>query len=243
VNRAGGFFYHLRARAAGARWQPFRDALGEWLRGAFVNAPTSLVLVGPSAAYCLEDAFLSRFQSITVFEPDPVARFLLGRRVRRLGVRRLELVHADHLVEPLSSGGRGLDAVLDERPDDAVLFSNVLGQVRFLLPEERLDKWQRGWTERIVPRLRGRTWASFHDRVSASVAPELTMPYRAPARVSDPDLGPLFYANASGRVELLDHLTAGLFPRDLPYAYLHWALGPGAHHLVEAVGERGRAAK
>jgi hypothetical protein len=235
VNRAGGPFYHLRAlRAARTRWPPFRDALGALLE-ELLGSARSIVLVGPSAGYCIPDHFLARFESAVALEPDPLARLMLARRLRRLGVRSLELIGEDQLVGPLTDGRPGLDALLDASPGRAVLFCNVLGQVRFLLPERDFGKWQSGWTQRIAPRLDGRPWASFHDRVSAPVPPTSPMPCRSAHRLSDAEIGSL-YAGRRGRVELYDHLTEGLFPRSLPHSYFHWELEPGAHHLVEAVG-------
>jgi len=235
VNLAGGFFYHVRAASAGRRWRPFTDALGAWLTDCLPASPR-LVLVGPSAAYCLEDAFLSRYPEITALEPDPVARWLLARRARRLGIRSLEFVTDDRLVAPLVEGRPALDDVLDGLPAASVVFCNVLGQVRFLLAEPEHEKWQLAWTERIAPRLCRHPWASFHDRVSAAVPPRLTMPHRAPSRLSDQEMVRTFYGGVAGRVELLDHLTGRLFPEDLSHAYFHWELERGAHHLIEAVG-------
>ena len=235
MNRAGGPFYHLRAlRSASSRWRPFRDTLGEWLSEVLPRTP-SLVLVGPCAAYCIADAFLARYDHVTLLEPDPIARVVLSRRLTRLGVRSVEPVARDLLVSPLVRGTPGLDVLLEERRDASVLFANVLGQIRFLTTEGDFDKWHSGWTERVAPRLARRRWASFHDRVSAAVAPTRAMPFRAAARIPDDALGATFYARAAGRVELLDHLTLGLFPAELPHAYFHWELEPGAHHLVEAV--------
>lgn len=234
MNRAGGPFYHLRAlHAARSRWRPFRDALGAFLDEAFGRA-TSIVLVGPSAAYCLPDHLLARFTSVVALEPDALARWMLARRLRGLGVSSLELVTEDLLVAPLVDGRPGLDSLLDASPRRAVLFCNVLGQVRFLLPEADFQKWQSGWTHKIAPRLEGRPWASFHDRVSAAVPPTSAIPYRSTHRLSDRELGSL-YSNRRGRVELYDHLTEGLFPASVPHVYFHWELEPGAHHLVEAV--------
>ena len=176
MNRAGGPFYHLRAlQAARSRWRPFRDALGAFLDETF-GSTTAIALVGPSAAYCVPDHFLARFTSVVALEPDALARWMLARRLRRLGVPALELVSEDLLVAPLVDGRPGLDSLLDASPDRAVLFCNVLGQVRFLLPEADFAKWQAGWTHTIAPRLEGRPWASFHDRISADVPPTSPMP-------------------------------------------------------------------
>jgi hypothetical protein len=234
MNRAGGPFYHLRAlHAARSRWRPFRDALGAFLDEA-LGSTSSIVLVGPSAAYCIPDHVLARFTSVVALEPDALARWMLARRLRRLGVPGLELVSEDLLVRPLVDGRPGLDALLDASPRRAVLFCNLLGQVRFLLPEMDFAKWQAGWTQKIAPRLEDHTWASFHDRVSAAVPPTSPVPYRSTHRLSDAELASL-YSGRPKRVELYDHLTEGLFPASLPHAYFHWELEPGAHHLVEAV--------
>ena len=235
MNRAGGPFYHLRAlHAARRRWQPFREAIGAFLVESFPSA-TSLIVVGPSAAYCIPDAFLARFSAVTALEPDRVARFLFARRLKRLGVPSIDFVVEDRLVAPLVSGGPGLDSLLDASPGRAVLFSNVLGQIRFLLSAPDFQKWQAGWTQRVASRLAGRPWASFHDRVSAAVPPRVAMPHRTFRRLEDAELGRFFYSEREGRVELYDHLTDGLFPVEAPHAYFHWELEPGAHHLVEGV--------
>ncbi|HEX3595373.1 MAG TPA: hypothetical protein VHU80_09735 [Polyangiaceae bacterium] len=239
MNRAGGLFYHARAvRSAGARWRPFRDALGQWLNDVFDPA-APLVVVGPSAGYCLPDAFLARFDDVTALEPDPVARWLLARRARRLGIRSLELVSEDRLVAPLLTGmASGLDAMLGRRPTASVLFANVLGQIRFLLTDGERGEWQRAWTKRLAPLLARRTWASFHDRVSSASAPAVVMPHRTSVRLSDAALGRTFYGHLDGRIELLDHLTERLFPAGIPHAYFHWELDRSSHHLVEAVAHR-----
>src|SRR3954469_11531411 len=99
LNPAGGLRYHLRALGAGHGWQPFRTALASWL--ANFDAPAQhAVLVGPSAGYTFPDAFLRRFSAITVVEPDPIARFLLRRRLRLLGVGTVHLEPADRLIAP-----------------------------------------------------------------------------------------------------------------------------------------------
>ena len=235
VNRAGGAFYHLRAlRAARTRWRPFRDGLGGFLSEA-LGDQTSLVIVGPSAAYCIPDEFFGRLHAVTALEPDPLARRLLARRLRRLGVRSLDFVAEDRLVAPLVAGRPGLDALLEAEPGRAVLFSNVLGQIRFLLKEPEFAKWQSAWTQRIAPLLFGRRWASFHDRVSSSAPPRFSMPYRSARRLSDAELGPSLYSGTAGTVELYDHLTEGLFPADLPHDYFHWEIEPHSHHVIEAV--------
>jgi hypothetical protein len=231
---AGGLYYHLRARRrAREQWRPFRDALDGWLAADF-HPTDSLVLVGPSAGYCLTDAFFARFRSIRVLEPDPLARFMLWRRLRALGVPRVALDGADFLVRPLIESKRGLDELLFSEPRASVLFANVLGQVSVLVDDSEYATWHAAFRARMPSALRGRQWASFHDRLWSRVPPSIGSILRAPARLSDDGVRAL-YAPVSGTVELFEHPTEGLFPEEVPHAYLHWANGPGTHYLIEAV--------
>ena len=83
----------------------------------------------------------------------------------------------------------------------------------------------------------GRSWASFHDRVSGALAPSLEEPLLSSQRWSDEELVQhAFYGGTEvlgGTV--LDHGMAGFFPEDLPHLYLRWELAPGSFHVIEAV--------
>ena len=234
MNRAGGFFYHLRAlHGRGTTWRPFREALSAWL--ALVLPPSAeLVLVGPSAGYCLTDEWLAGFERVVALEPDPVARWMLGRRLRRLGTRSTRFVSDDLLVEPLVRDAPALDGLLETMPGAAVLFAGLLGQVCFLIDDARLERFRTAWQRRILPALEGRPWASFHDRVSGGVPPRMTALRRVGPRLADAAVARL-YSPEGGRVELGDHSTHGLFPERLPHVYFRWELEPGRNHLVEGV--------
>lgn len=244
LNPAGGLRYHLRGlRHAKGLWWPFRFALAEWLY-AWQPPERRLVVVGPSAGYCLEPLTLERFDELVCLEPDPVARFLFARRLRRAPLERRPRLRFESRDLVLEEPAR-LGAFLAELGDAAVLFSNFLGQLRVLLgvpgPDERLDAVKRG----IVTALEGRSWASFHDRVSGALAPSLE-PLDAERRLSDDELTEAFYGGhvlasddrrligVAGDRPLLDHLTAGLFPAERPHRYFVWELEPGQFHLIEA---------
>src|SRR5882724_7813196 len=97
LNPAGGLRYHARAWFGARRWAPFHTALASWLT-AFKPRVSRAVLVGPSAGYSFPDAFLRRFTALTVLEPDPIAGYLLTRRLRRLGVSELRLESQDRFL-------------------------------------------------------------------------------------------------------------------------------------------------
>ena len=87
----------------------------------------------------------------------------------------------------------------------------------------------------------GRSWASFHDRVSGVVAPEIEPVVHTTERLDDAAVVRRFYpslldaeAPIGPTRELLDHMTAGFFPPGRPHAYFSWPLMPGVYHLIEA---------
>jgi len=239
LNPAGGLRYHVRALLAGRAWDPFRAALAHWL--ATFDAPGArAVLVGPSAGHTFPDAFLSQFSAITVLEPDPIARLLIGRRLRALGVATLQLEPADRLIAPLLDGGYGLAELLRADPSACLIFGNVLGQTRFLLQDPDFERFKSAFRERIVPLLAGRAWLSFHDRLSGSFAPNFRQPYTAPARLADSDLLRELYPSApsdsgAAEVELFDHQSDRFFPSNLVHSYFHWQIDRARHHLIEGV--------
>lgn len=240
ANPAGGFRYHLRAaRHAKQLWEPYRWALGEWLL-EWRPPQRNLILVGPSGGYCLQPFVLERFERVIVLEPDPWARWVLRRRIRSSPLERqpaLEFISEDHLIADPS---RLLDRV--ERDQAAVLFCNVLGQVRVLLDTESGDSPALARLRDVLKELWQRTSvASFHDRVSGDARPVYSAPMSALTRLSDEELIQEIYGAHDAESTqllahtLLDHLTQGFFPEDRPHHYFSWELMPGTFHLIEAV--------
>ena len=121
---SGGLRYHARALGHRRRlWGDFRRALALWL-WQWQPGDRPLLLVGPSAAWCLPDALFRRFPTIDVLEPDPFARLLLGRRLRALG--NAPRWHTTDYLDPTAAR---LPALAADFPEHAILFCNVLGQL------------------------------------------------------------------------------------------------------------------
>lgn len=239
MNPAGGLRYHWRAfRHSRSLWQPFRWALGEWLLG-WQPPERTLVIVGPSAGYLMQPYLFERFDRVVCLEPDPLARFLFRRKLARAPLERrptLEFISDDRLIQH----PEGLHELLESLGDVAVLFSNVLGQLRALLAVASSEAAELCRIKAEVRRvLAGRSWASFHDRVSGRLRPSFEQPLIADSRLSDAEVLSSLYVpdepGLTGESELLDHLTERLFPAEREHVYFYWELEPGSFHLIEAV--------
>jgi hypothetical protein len=220
LNPAGGLRYHWRAQRHARRWRTFTGPLAAWLADWETTA-TRLLLVGPSAGWCLPDALFLRFREIDVLEPDPLARLLLRRRLRALDVRA-QVHERDYLT------GDRVERLGDDFPEHAVAFCNVLGQLRFLRGDLDDPARDRAWKASLMRTLEGREWLTFHDRLSGLIAPRIA---RSVDDSSDDGLAAAFY---EGEGELTSHGTDGLFPH-MPRRYFVWELLPGQHHLIEAI--------
>lgn len=232
-NSAGGVSYHLRAALHGkTRWQPFRIALRAWL-SEWQPSERHLVLVGPSAGYSLPWAWLTRFDCLTILEPDPLARWLLRRRLTsQATTQRLDcsFVKEDHL---LGEPSRLVELVAGR--DAAILFCNVLGQLGHLLGPDASDANLQAIKLAVQAALAGRSFASYHDRVSGRGVPtRAASGHHSDRRLTDTELGAL-YAESASPVTLFDHGSDGIFDASLPHSYFAWQLTPGYFHLIEAV--------
>ena len=210
---SGGLIYHVRALRYRQRlWRPFCTQAARWLDSWHPPAE-NLLIVGPSAGYTLSGAWLARFQRIDVLEPDPLARWLLGRRFPGLQF------HAGTLDCFTAPDGPAQLALA--YPDHAILFANVIGQMLG-------DTLETEWLGALQIALRGRNWATYHDVISTDTPPACT---RAVTRAAGAPLEEVmrdFWQVAALSVH--DHGTFGVLPGDTGYAV--WSITPHQHHLV-----------
>lgn len=221
ADRTGGFFWHMRALVARqSLWAPFRREVEVWLAD-WKPASRKLLLIGPSAGWCLPDSFLTRFDHIDAVDIDPSAPRLFGlvhgRALRRAGVS-LAWSNASFFDDPAS--------VLAAHPQAAVLLCNIAGQRCIQLRDPSAVEAE---MLRLRALLQGRAWASFHDLLSANIsdAPpvrRLSRAMGAHALLSSYGLGG----------EWFDHLTGALLPEDAPRRIMPWRFKRTRLHLIEA---------
>ena len=195
---------------------PFRDAVAGWL-AAWQPPCERLVLVGPSAGHTLPIERMHHFAEIIALEPDALARRWLSRRARGRPLRfeRIDVLRGTAPLRPLA----------EAFPDAAILFCNVLGQVR----PPGGGRWHGPLADQLV----GRHWASYHDVVSTTVRPRAGAAARAFA--DDPLETVLAHFWPGGELALIDHETFRLAGPGHAADYALWQLTPAHTHLIEWV--------
>lgn len=221
VSPSGGLVWHARAVRRRRLWGSLLDPLTDWLRDWDLPSDR-LLLLGPSAGWCLPPAFLARFSAIHAVDFDPLAERLFRWRHRRLLANGLTLDWERVDFMP------ALPALLARHADHVVLFANVLGQQRLhcddiAVCEARLAA--------LKSRLAGRCWASFHDRLSGDWPEENALPdaIRVAGRLSVSELA----RRGTRGGEWLDHLTTDVLPAHVARVLLPWRLTAGRMHWVE----------
>ena len=223
LSPSGGMLWHLRALRFRSHWAEFVSHIEGWL-DSWQHGCSGLLLLGPSAGWCLPDKFLCGFSRIHAVEFDPVAPLLFGllhgRALRRSG---------SHLTWQRADLFDQLDRLLEQHPDYAILFCNVLGQ-------HGLHRREPGRAEEdlnaLSLRLAGRRWASFHDRLSGDWLQ--TKPLPAPIRLAGAEGPQALARRVAGSGLWYDHLTTHVLPQDCPRLILPWPIRPGRLHWIEA---------
>jgi len=108
-----------------------------------------------------------------------------------------------------------------------LLFCNLLGQE---LQGQPAGFDRAAWLAELEPALAGHPWASWHDLVSTTRAPEGQVPTCLDRAIPLDEL--LARAWRGGDLEITDHETAGLCPQ-ASRRYGLWHLSPRCHHLIE----------
>jgi len=231
TNAAGGLKYHFKAAQNSKKlWAPFREKIStllmQWQKQNTKQLHNELLLIGPSAAYCVDSAFFSSYESIKAIDVDPLAALFFKLRHRPVSVKF-------HLQNLFINDERPFQNLLEQNPNASVLFCNILGQLPLIFAEQKNTALLEYWKTHLPRLLKNRTWASFHDRVSGPLRPKITHSIKFDHRLSDEELIEHCYNPVSERTELVDHDTSGLFPIQCDHVYLPWQIDPSWWQLIE----------
>jgi hypothetical protein len=253
----GGVGYHATAlRYRKTLWRPFINNLDLWFHEAWQPHEKELVIFGSSAGWTLSKEFLKKFRTTTVIEPDPIARILFRERHRDLSLQTI----ARHDLLPWFSPERDDFArFLNQHKNNAILFSNVLGQVPLL--ERQFRRPAEEAREVFWKALKGRNWASYHDLLSTDSGRSRFSSRKTFAGRQEPGVD--FAANGPGGIDLtkvldrlippsptterdrgrktvsyVDHDTLWLHQRHA-WRALKWELTPRATHIIGCVHSQG----
>ena len=235
MNPSGGLRWHWRAWRSQALWQGTREQIAQWL-DSVQPANDQLLLLGASAGWLLPSAWLTRFRQVHCWDLDPWAPWLFERRhgaaLRSAGVR---------WTYQCGDAFAGLPGLLGQHPSAAVMFDNVLGQLRFhgagATTPARLAQLELQLAA-LRSQLADREWGSVHDLLSGpgrTGAPGEAPPMRrhTPRTPVPPDQDP-WLAKLHPQGDWLDHLTSAVFPARTVVHDIAWPFKPGYWHWLQA---------
>ena len=234
VSPTGGLMYHAKAFLyQQTLWKGFRNHVQAWLK-EWAPKEDKLLIIGASGGYALDPNFTRAFKQVVAVDPDTLAH-----RVFQSLHREDVLWITEDFFSPSKSGfsKEGLTALLQRFPDHCVLFSNFLGQMHLLDPQSEYEDSFKLWCESLPNLLEGRSWASFHDRVSGAIEPHFPegTSWRTSKVLSNNEIIDLFYSNRTNQdVVLTDHLTQDILSQS-PRSICSWQITPQRWHLIEWV--------
>lgn len=220
---SGGIIWHLRAMRFSDDWHDFGDGLRGWLK-TWQHNSANLLLLGPSAGWCLPQSFITMFGSIVAVDVDPFAPPLFkwrhGAAMRSRGTSitwlRVDVYDA-------------LEGLLKRYPKHAVLFCNLLGQHIVCSRNVEVTTQELLRVKRL---LRERTWASFHDRLSSPWRKGDAVPRSFVRNKRTESLEVARQARVGGVWH--DHLTGDILPDASRRHYFAWPITPRRMHIIEA---------
>ena len=232
MNPSGGFFWHLRAWRSQALWQGTRQQIGHWLAQVKPRSK-ELLLIGASAGWMMDSVWLQGFSRVRTFDLDPLAAPLFrarhGRALKTSGTELLCYTR-DALTD--------FPTLLQAHPTSAVLFDNLLGQVRF---HRRSVAETENRIELIVTALGGREWGSLHDAYSGVIRaawptnhpPATHCSPHSPNNVSEP-ANATWLRQLGAQGDWLDHLTSKVFAPGTSLHHIAWPYRPRYCHWLQA---------
>ena len=219
---SGGLVWHWRALWRRRHWMDFIDAVAAELQ-QWQPPQKKLLLLGPSAGWCLPSDFLIRFNEINAIDLDPLAerifRFNHGRALDRAGTK---------LTFELENIFTSFDAILDRFPDHAILFPNMLGQHIYHIDDTDQARIE---IESVKTKLATRHWASIHDRLSGKIQSGAALP--TPFTTHEALTAQILAEQLKLSGEWIDHQTTHVLPEGVERRLVGWRLLDTWMHIVE----------
>ncbi len=220
INRSGGITYHYFAsRYVSSLWLPYRAQVELWLNHWAVPSENPLILIGPSGGYSLPSHWLTRFQNITVLEPDSLAKYLLQKRFPQIQFQFPKIKTLQNTLE-----------FCQAHPTHTLLFTNLLGQIRHLTAnsQEVLSI-----QNQVKPLLTRKHWASYHDIFSVRTPQSLheIRPFSTTGRPTLEDIIRTTLTEIPHNVEFIDHETEWIAPQN-PHFFSGWRLHRNSLHCI-----------
>jgi hypothetical protein len=227
----GGLAYHFNAlRFRRHLWSPLLRDVRQWLEHDWNPKERELLIFGPSAGWTIPPSFLEKFEKVICVEPDPVARAILRLRFRKT---RFEMISNPNIL-PWFSKADCFRNVLNQHKNASVLFANLLGQLPLLWSVANVSR-DRAVAARhdFLSELRGRTWASYHDIISAraqinSTAPRMIELINTSTNETTQKIALQFF---SENTNVVDHETLWL-SENYKTLFSTWEIRPGRNHVI-----------
>lgn len=186
---------------------------------------SGMILIGPSGGWCLPKiGFLEFFSELICIDPDASANVVFNRRHRagRCPSQARTWIHSTHQ--------HVLPNLLKRHPNHAVLFCNVLGQLRY--NENRTIEEVEFELNQLKFALQGRHWASFHDRISGKglIRQVVEREFFESGAISNQNL----VRRVASKGEWLDHLTEKVLPSANHRRLICWPISQRRLHWIEA---------
>lgn len=226
----GGWSYHYLSWKYGNKlWRHYKIQVAKLLSN-WRPFTENLILIGPSAGYALDASFLQRFQKITVYEVDGLAKYLFSKKFQHSNI---VWKGECPIFKPQADINKALWAIRSENPNAAILFCNILGQWPLIDPksEEKLPILLKALND-----LYGDSrWASFHDLFSGELKrqqlnfnhlPELKIPLVELQQIE-------LLAQQLDFKLLSDHLTFQRMSTSKAKTHFFWPLSPRQLHIME----------
>ncbi len=237
INPAGGLYYHFIAfRYKKKLWSDFANAIDQFLN-QWCPTEENLIIFGSSAGHCLKTNFLKKFKRIILIDPDPLAKYIFSANHKNICL-------VQDSQNYLRYGVQGLKTLPQSYPNHALLFSNIIGQIPFLVSSENSESSDLADALRFLfsSDFQKLSWASFHDVYSFHFTQEpreLCWPLILQGHTLNECLESIRLQTQLRplRVEVIDHQTDRLFSSCEQQFRAIWKRTPTSYHIVDGYSQ------